>query len=55
MIFLLSEYHARRNCPEYLERGELPRMIHPLDAASNTDFFAPVSKARKETFGVTAR
>jgi len=30
-------------------------MIHPLDAASNTDFFAPVSKARKETFGVTAR
>jgi hypothetical protein len=55
MIFLLSEYHARRNCPGYLESGELARMIHPLDAPSNADFFLPVSKARKERFGVTAR
>jgi hypothetical protein len=29
-------------------------MIHPLNAASNTHFFVSVSKARKETFGVTA-
>jgi hypothetical protein len=28
-------------------------MIHPLNAANNTHFFASVSKARKETFGVT--
>jgi hypothetical protein len=29
-------------------------MIHPLNAASNIHFFVSVSKARKETFGVTA-
>jgi hypothetical protein len=29
-------------------------MIHPLNAASNTHFFVSVSKAREETFGVTA-
>jgi hypothetical protein len=29
-------------------------MIHPFDAASNTHFFVSVSKARKETFAVTA-
>jgi hypothetical protein len=29
-------------------------MIHPLNAANNSHFFVSVSKARKETFGVTA-
>jgi len=29
-------------------------MIHPLNDASNTHFFVPGSKARKETVGVTA-
>jgi len=29
-------------------------MIHPLNAANNTNFFVFLSKARKETFGVTA-
>jgi len=33
---------------------ELARIIHPLNAASNIHFFVSVSKARKETFGVTA-
>ena len=29
-------------------------MVHPLNVTSNTHFFLSVSKARKETFGVTA-
>ena len=29
-------------------------MIHPLNAASNTHYLVSVSKARKETLGVTA-
>jgi hypothetical protein len=29
-------------------------MIHPLNAAGNTHFPVSISKARKETFGVTA-
>jgi hypothetical protein len=29
-------------------------MIHPLNAANNTNFLVSLSKARKETFGVTA-
>ena len=30
------------------------RIIHPFNAATNTHFFVSVSKARKDTFGVTA-
>jgi len=54
MVFLLSEYHARKVVKGTermgnLESGKLARIIHPLNAASNTHFFVSVSKARKET------
>jgi len=45
---------TQESCSGYLERGKLARMIHPLNDASNTHFFVSVSKAREETFGVTA-
>jgi hypothetical protein len=44
----------KKSCSGDLERGKLAEMIHPLNAANNTNFFVSVSNARKETFGVTA-
>jgi hypothetical protein len=44
-VFLLSEYHARKIVPGTDNVGKLARMIHPLNAASNTHFFVSLSKA----------
>jgi hypothetical protein len=54
MVFLLSEYHARKVVPGYRGKGKLAQMIHPLNAADNNHFFVSVSNARKEKFDVTA-
>jgi hypothetical protein len=47
MVFLLSEYHARKVVLG-TEGRKLARMIHPLNAVSNTYFFVSVSQARKD-------
>jgi hypothetical protein len=36
MVFLLSEYHARKVVPGTESAGKLARIIHPFNAANNT-------------------
>jgi hypothetical protein len=48
MVFLLSEYHARKVVPGHREGRKLARIIHPLNAASNTYFFLSVAKLEKK-------
>jgi hypothetical protein len=53
MVFLLSEYHAKK-IGRVQKARELRRMIHPLNAVSNTHYLLSVSKVGKETLRVTA-
>jgi hypothetical protein len=53
MVFLLSEYHARKAVADTAER-ETGAHHTSVQRRQQHPFFPSVSKARKETFGVTA-